>query len=485
MWQANSLAKLSDIHFGYASAETERAQEPGLLRDGYVDFKKVISHAQSGPKFLFLGYKGSGKSAIAEKLSLLAENDYATFVRNVQLGDFPFKPFSKMIRGDEEPESKFPTAWSWILLIYVLESFARDNAATALESEAFDRALAAFREMGLSPNADPGRIVRTVAKTSFRLIVPHVGEISSGSSSPKPLGDIPDYVESLKTLCQGVRSPNRHYIVIDGLDDILTTRNIQYKSLGALVFEVSRLNSLFASADVPMKIILLCRADLFEKVPNANKNKIRQDSAVELDWYHNPNDPGSSLLIEVANLRASRSLGRPTDIFTEFFPTQVDGKPTNIALLDMTRHTPRDFLQLLSNIQDFDNGGFYNPTAIKLGFRSYSIKYFLPEIQDELSGYAEPDELDSFFQILTRIGKRELDLSDIVDENANGDAPLTDDRIHVIVKALYECSALGNIGRTSGGAPIFTFRFRNRHSAFNSSAKILLHKGLWKSLNIV
>jgi hypothetical protein len=478
------MAKLSDIHFGYASAETERTQEPDLLLKGYVDFKKVISHAQFGPKFLFLGYKGAGKSAIAEKLSLIAENDYGTFVRIVQLGDFPFKPFSKMIRGDAEPESKFPTAWSWILLIYVLESFAEDNAATYLDTDAFQRSLGAFREMGLSPNADPAKIVRTVAKTTFKLIVPHVGEIAGGGSSIKPPADIPDYVEGLKKLSKEIRSPNSHYIVIDGLDDILTSREVQYKSLGALIFEVSRLNSMFSGAGVPIKIILLCRADLFEKVPNANKNKVRQDSAVELDWYHNPNDPGSSLLVDAANLRASRSLDREIDIFDEFFPKEIDGKPTINALLDMTRHTPRDFLQLLTNIQEFDNGGFYTPKEVRLGLRSYSIKYFLPEIHDELSGYADPEDLEKFFQILTKMGRREFTVDDLMKPSIQDGLDLSKDRIRSILKALFDCSALGNITNSLNGSPIFTFKFRNRHSVFNVSAKIILHKGLWKALNI-
>jgi hypothetical protein len=478
------VTKLSDIHFGFASAETERAQEPGLLLDGYVDFKKVISYAQSGPKFLFLGYKGAGKSAIAEKLSLIAESDYQTFVRVVQLGDFPFKPFSKMIRGDAEPESKFPTAWSWILLIYVLESFAEDNATTHLDENAFLRALAAFREMGLSPNADPAKIVRTVSKTSFKLIVPHFGEITGDGSTAKSPSDIPDYVESLKSLAKSIRSPNPHYIIIDGLDDILTTRKIQYKSLAALIFEVSRLNAVFSIAEVPIKIILLCRADLFEKVPNANKNKVRQDSAVELDWYHNPDDPGASMLIEIANLRATRSLGRPINIFEEFFPKDIDGKPTVHALLDMTRHTPRDFLQLLISIQEFDRGGFYSPKDVKLGLRSYSIKYFLPEIQDELSGYAEPDELERFFQMLSRLGKREFMLEELLTPNIQDGLSVPRERLDVIMKALYECSALGNLFYTSSGRSMFAFRFRNRHSVFNNKVKILLHKGLWKSLNI-
>src|SRR5690606_19053138 len=95
-----------DINFGYASAETERAEAPQLLTEGYVELRQALTQARTGPKFLFLGYKGAGKSAVGERLSLDARGKHDEFVRLVHLGDFPFTPFSKMIRGDVEPEMK-------------------------------------------------------------------------------------------------------------------------------------------------------------------------------------------------------------------------------------------------------------------------------------------------------------------------------------------------------------------------------------------
>lgn len=109
------------IAFGYSSAEAERERDPGLLIDGHVDFRDATEEALSGNKYLFLGYKGAGKSSIAERIELTLRDSYSDFAKLVSLADFPFTPFSKIVRGDAEPETKFPTAWSWILLIYLLE----------------------------------------------------------------------------------------------------------------------------------------------------------------------------------------------------------------------------------------------------------------------------------------------------------------------------------------------------------------------------
>lgn len=475
-----------DIAFGHASAEAEREQDPGLILEGHIDFRQASDAALTGAKYLFLGYKGAGKSSIGERIELILQDDPFSFVRLVSLRDFPFTPFSKIVRGDSEPETKYPTAWSWILLIYLLESFAKDEGIKHPDVVALQDAIRAFRQMGLSPASDPGSIVRTSAKNNFKLSLPgKLAEYAWSGSESRPASEIPDFVESLKELLSHVRSDSRHFLVIDGLDDVLTSREVQYRSLSALIFEVSRLNQSFAKSRVPAKIVLLCRTDLFERIPGANKNKIRQDNAVELDWFHDPRDPDQSLLIQIAHLRTRRSLGGATDLFRDFFPPYIDGIDTQRALLDMTRHTPRDFLRLLSHLKDFAGKGRLPDAALKSGMRDYSIKYFLPEIQDELSGYATPDEIGRLVSALGKLRKRDFKLAELVGAATGLAKPLSAERVSDVVQALFQCSALGNIQHRPGGTTFYTFKYRNRHSSFNEGEDIMLHRGLWKALNLV
>jgi hypothetical protein len=436
---ARSLT-FKDIAFGYSSAEAERTNDPGLLLEGHIDFKAASDEALYGSKYLFLGYKGAGKSSIAERIALTQPGG-SLFVRSLSLAEFPFTPFSKVVRGDAEPESKFPTAWSWIILIYVLESMARDTDIRPADVGVFQDAVRAFREMGLSPAAEPAAIVRTSSKNNFKLSLPgKMAEFSWSGSETKPASDIPDFVESLKELIRGVRGDNMHYLLIDGLDDVLTTREIQYKSLAALIFEIGRLNLDFRKNKVPVKIVLLCRTDLYERIPGANKNKIRQDHAVELDWYHDPREPKQSALLEIANLRAFRSLKTRIDLFDTFFPVKIDTTEIRRYLLEMTRHTPRDFVRLLFHLQDFSGSGRLPEGAIKSGLRDYSIKYFLPEIQDELSGYANPEEISRIISALGRLRKRDFRLEELIHTSTSSSRPLSAERIYEIVQALFNCS---------------------------------------------
>jgi hypothetical protein len=474
------------IAFGYISAEYERAKDPGLITEGYIDFKGATEEATDGEKFLFLGYKGAGKSSLGERLQLTLADQHDRFAKLVSLADFPFTPFSKLIRGDVEPEAKYPMAWSWILLIYLLESLVADEGGFHPNMPALMDAAKAFRQMGLSPDSNPAAIVRTTTKNNFKLALP--GELASfdwARSDIRPASEIPDFVDSLKGIVRGFRSTSKHYLIIDGLDDILTSREIQYKSLAALIFEVARLNSDFSKNGVPAKIVVLCRTDLFERIPGANKNKVRHDSSVEFDWYHDPQNPESSLLIHVAQIRAARSLGAGVKLFDSLIPEHSHGERVAKQLLDMTRHTPRDFLQLLAHVQKFCKSEIVSPDALKAGLREYSIKYFLPEIQDELSGYAEPEEILHVMSAFSRVKKRDFSFKELLAASNSMKKPMSEERMHEICEHLFECSAVGAIQNKPGGTTFYSFKYRNRHSSFDEREKIMLHRGLWKALNLV
>ncbi len=49
---------------------------------------------------------------------------------------------------------------------------------------------------------------------------------------------------------------------------------------------------------------------------------------------------------------------------------------------------------------------------------------------------------------------------------------------------MYDCSAIGHVYSYIKGKSRVTFKYRNRTSSFDSTDRILLHKGLWKAMNV-
>lgn len=338
-------------------------------------------------------------------MKLLSSDDPYTFVNIVNLEDFPYSRLSKIIKGDEEPESKQTIGWSLLLCIKILETLIDDESN--IGNMKIRSLLEILDSSGISIHTPIQSIARKASSKQFKLMIPKVFEGNWSPEKIDPTNDIPNFTEILKYAIKTIDSDNQYYIFIDGLDEILSSRSTQYQALGALIFEVNRLNKFFKDHSKKIKVIVLCRTDLFEKITGANKNKIRQSSSFDIDWYVDPSNKKDSKLIRMINLRASNYLNEETDIFKSFFKFKL-GRRRNESwefLLDVTRHTPRDTIQLFKYLQMTTKGPVPKQDEVYDGIREYSRGYFLPEIIDELQGYSAPESIEKYLMFSRKLGK--------------------------------------------------------------------------------
>lgn len=479
---------LSLIDFGKATGEQEGIDSPILIKNGFLDKGGIVESIVNGGKSLVLGFKGSGKSTIGEKIRLgcypaVSDSKVCAVVNH--LADFPFKSFSKICPGAAEPEAKYPTSWQYLLMTTLLQSFLNDPRGRDTENLEFRESVSKLTEAGMLPVKSLKHMALKASKSSFKLSLAKILEYSQESSDKSVDQDLMflDLVDLIKEIIPEFSTQSTHLIVLDGLDDVLTSRDIQLNALSALIFEANRLNIWLKKEGVRAKIVVLCRTDLFERLPIPNKNKIKQDSAVLLDWYHDPQEPQKSQLAKLANLRAGLALNREVDIFSEFFHAKIEDRPSAQFLLEHTRHTPRDFIQLLNNIKEFDSGGKLNRSEVVKGIRKYSIDYFLPEVEDEIVGYADHDVFLRFKAAVTKIKAREFEYSKLY-ANFEADGSCAEKELSWLLKVLFKCSAIGNKWAV-GGSIRYEFVYRNPHADFDRDKVIVLHKGLWKSLNLI
>ena len=230
----------------------------------------------------------------------------------------------------------------------------------------------------------------------------------------------------------------------------------------------------------------MCRTDLYERLPGPNKNKIRQDSSVALDWFHDPRHPDKSQLMALANLKARVTEPKLVDVF-KYFPQKIprSGRmaSTRRYLLDFTRHTPRDFLQLLQSIQFNSAKGRISTDQVKNGVRHYSTNYFLPEIRDELVGHMSAEAIEAGFSVLGRLGKQSFEPAAFAElAKRVGQEHVVDT---TFLSYLFEFGALGTMVRVKGEQMHYTYRYRNRHSPFNPDRRVTIHRALLPALNLL
>lgn len=470
-----------EINFGKADAQEEGVECPRLLIDGYYEVNNVVQKVCNTSTFLILGYKGSGKSAFSEHLKLSASD---MCVNQQSLKDFPYKMLSKIVTGDSEIEYKLKVSWRWLLLVQILSALGQDNEAQPSNRNQLYELENFLTQSGIYPLVNMSAVVAKSTSRSFQgkikgLAYSHTTQEENAQIS---LEWLIDYVKSV--IC-GFKEMHQHYLVIDGLDDILTSREIQYQSIAALINEVKDLNLFFRQREMPFKIIVLCRTDIFERLPDANKNKIRRDCSFSFSWYKEGEDSQKDCgLIDIINLRGRLVYPNLNDVINTFFPCAFHGNDIYSAMLEMTRHTPRDFLQLLVFIQEHCNSAKVSDEAIEQGIKMYSSEYFLPEIKDEMTGYISYDKIDPIINILSSFREREFSYSQFVTsfrELKTRDCLNAD----VVLNVLYDCSAIGNVYPYKNGKETrISFKYRNRHSSFNKENRIILHKGLWKALNV-
>lgn len=474
-----------NIVFGKTDASAEREEYPKLLLDGYFDVDNVVHQATGTNKFLFLGRKGSGKTALSEHLSLKS-ND-ALQVEIQTLNKFPYKNFSKIISGDSEAEVKARKSWRWLLLVKALSILMTDSNATTNMQEELVRTVNLLTQAGLFPVLD---IAAMVSKSSTNTFKASIQCFSAEHSTTKENAAVSlemmiDYVEKLAL---SFRESVSHLLIIDGLDDILTTRDDQYIAIAALINEVKELNQLFSRQHILFKVIVLCRTDIFERLPDPNKNKLRRDNSYDFNWYQEGTDSQKDCgLIKIANIRAQMHYSVVEDVFEQFFPSSFHNSDTRTALLEMTRHTPRDFMQLLVSIQNQCRGCNVTMSDIEKGFKDYSNNYFVPEIKDEMAGYIPVSLQDPILHLLASFHKREIPFLEL-DKKFRSTPAFSSCKFSAqdICNVLYDCSAIGQIyqyGKKPDEVNV-SFKYRNIYSSFNPDDKIFIHKGLKRVLDL-
>ncbi|MGN1276060.1 MAG: P-loop ATPase, Sll1717 family [Floccifex sp.] len=238
--------------------------------------------------------------------------------------------------------------------------------------------------------------------------------------------------------------------------------------------------------NILVKIIVLCRTDMFDRLPGQNLNKIKQDNSFTFTWYREGvNSNLDSALIKLVNIRARLTYPMIKDIFEEFFPKSFDKTDIRSALLDYTRHTPRDFVQLMNYIKRNCDDAAVSTIAINKAVKEYSTEYFKQEISNELAGYFSGQAIASIFNVLSSISQQQRFGYKTFITTCKLYSDLGDIKPFEIMRVLYDCSAIGHTHfYKENGSTRVLFKYRNRASAFNPMDKILLHKGLWKALNV-
>jgi hypothetical protein len=479
------MVPFRDVQFGFASAETERSDFPHLLQAGFVDPFDAVQTLLYSPKFLVLGEKGTGKTAIREHIAM--SDDPNVFTTSGDLGAYEFEAIRQAAGMGESEE----LAWRTLLMLQIVNSFERDVGVVGVNPVAaqdWHALLEHLRMRGLifanaeAPVAHTSTSRSRVWSLSFWQGFFGLGGERSTSTELEP-ALVPVLAQKVEHVVLRLTTTSRHLVILDGLDDVLAKGREKLPSIAALLREASRLNNDLRSYEIPAKVIVLCREDVFDALPDPNMNKIAADRAIQLHWSPSGVLLQDSALVQFIQHRTDLA-SRGTRI-ADYFPREIENRPSLDWIVSLTRRTPRDLVMLLRGIQTHaarEQTALDRPT-IMAGAKTYSEDYLLPEVLDQVQGFITRDQGQRYINLLTTMRRPRFWAKDLA-EHAKYQGQTVDDA-EACLRALFSAGAIGNAAvRAAGGGDHQTWRFRNRRAQFNVQEEVLVHPGLTKALNM-
>jgi len=483
-----------DLYFGMSDSRNEVNENREAFVKSYVDLNGAISAVVNGQKFLVLGPKGTGKSALAWYLEAAEINGgHLALVRDAS--DLPLAEVPRLQTGQEPGPERTVVAWKFIILCNYLELLLRDQRCLIQNNSEVLRVAKLLRDFGFMGDAS-GRALLKASSTTVTIPVPKLGPIYKRERRPDL--NIYNLIPYLESWVADADSGLRHILLIDGLDSIFLN-DVRYDaSLSSLVQAAYSINQKLRQRQATGSVVLLLRNDVFSRIALSlpDSQKMRDDLAFDLDWRVLSGQAGvKAPLMHLVNTKAARAVGDDSVEVLEYFPPEIEvggrGRkgtrrfPTFQYFLNMTRHTPRDLLRLFEEIRKVDASGVYGESdgilsgeVIREGVLQYATKYFVGAISNEFAGYTGgPESAAAALTALKAINKQTFDTREF--RRALGDAnlQLVPDADN-LMRLLFFAGAIGNYVGGFYDKSYMQFYHRRDESEIYLRGTFVLHHAL-------
>lgn len=293
-------------------------------------------------------------------------------------------------------------------------------------------------------------------------------------------------MEALKTEFDKIApAESNYYLVIDGLDYILRDGRNNCPYIADLINAVRQLNIYFHQKGINAKSIILIRNEVLQLVPDPNLTKRINDNGVQLRWYDNVRSPFDTSLLEIVQKRAHVAgfSGTARELWEDWFPVKINNSHSLDFVLVNTRFLPRDIVSFFRELQKLGKNPPFNRIDVLSALNNYS-EWFLQELSDALVGLIDENLRTDMSDIITELG-REFTLEQFQEKLVEYGYEKGSYSAEQIARDLFNASWIGNKWGTDKGTPRYSWKHRKINAKLNLKHKIVVHSGLWKTLNLI
>ena len=486
-------------NFGAIDADSDQ-----LLTQTFEDHQAFLALREM-EKFLIIGKKGSGKTAIFKQI--ITNTDPEIFTFGHTFSDYPWQHHERQARAGIPDFDKFTHSWKYLIMLTASKMLLNYDEALPFDDESMEasRKLESFvvdtygsRDPDVTQIFTPSKSLKLKPNIQF-----DVGLLKGGVSPESvPMEYLPLVVQDVnRNLLDYVLTclhPNhQYYICFDQLDFGFNPEDASYiNRLIGLLLACRDINLAARNAGKRLCVAVFLRDDIYETLRFDDKNKLTENFVSLIEWDTPRTNKSLKDLME-KRFRAvlsehPREYVKWIHVFNE--AQEMPGRQDKYRyILDRTYLRPRDMIKfinaILANYKERTLRGTNTETKfsnldVQLARQEYS-HYLHAELEDEI--YKHLPEYKMYLDLLRTIGAWHFEtkaFENVVNERpdlSNGETPAT------ILEKLYNHSIIGffRAGGKGHGGSEYVFRYKETLTKFDSTAvRFRVHLGLVEVLGL-
>ncbi len=402
------------FYFGATEAEGENVQGQDLL-EFFDDYLNILPLVKEG-RFIFLGRKGVGKSAIAKFIKDSAEREDDSFASLIKMHDLELE---KLIQGDtfNEFENKEAVIFEWLILVRLIKLIIKNESAKWTNEYTKLRRFIE-RNSGIV-NIDKFLIKEVIKnqdfEVSFEPLRHAFGGVFKNHFGTKTVKA--PFHQLIPALREVVHSIVRHqvniekefWLMFDDLDISFHENGANQKMITELLRIAKHYNNDILQGTTS-RIIVFLRDDIKRRIESnyPDTAKIFSSYEILINWYDHQTfkmDENITNLKSFINRRIELNFRKNNisydvnDPWATLIPDddyEYQNKSSFKYLIDFTFYRPRDLVLFFSNVGLRDYKFPLDPNTIKLLLRKYVTANII-EIKNELGLNFSRDEINLLF----------------------------------------------------------------------------------------
>lgn len=469
----------SDIDWG----EDDGTGDEGL-RNYFVEIPEFKQALQGKIRYI-IGRKGTGKSAIAEKIRLDSSQRHDWFYCDLSLKDFPLSLFRSLEDKGQRGKAKYVPAWTFLICIRLISLVLEDKSCDGVDKNVLEQ----FMDKNFpSRNIGFTDIIKKVTSNKAKVFIPDILDFAIGSETEQQTTiHYQRVTESLLNLLKNIKSDSLFFMLFDELDEDFSSNDTSLRLILLSLFRAIEFvyKDLNKNAEIQFRPLLLLRSDIFDGLRDNDLNKL-DDYVFRLNWSKYA---GSKYdLKSVVEARIKASLLNPNMGWDSVVNDYDESRPYYMHslwefMLNRTYERPRDIIKFLKICNKKNTTGKLDKDGVKDAEFDYS-NWLFRELDNEI--YSHEPIWDKAAMLISNIGVNVFDrnlLETQFEKDIVVSAYLAENKKTTLelVEILFDFGIIGTIDPISKR---WIFRYKDHLLPFNKEAKLIVHYGLLKKFRL-